>query len=165
VGNADGFDEFYRATCKRMVAYLFAVGGDRAEAQDAAHEAYARAWQHWDQVEHYGDPERWVRNVGWRIQVNRWRKVRGRLAAYRRHGVPEPLPPLKEDTIALVAALRQIPAAQRVALVLHHVLDLPIAEVAQQTGSSVGAVKVRLSRGRHALAKILGTTEPETYHV
>jgi hypothetical protein len=45
-----------------------------------------------------------------RILANRWRKLRGRVSAYRRVGVPEPLPPIKEDTVVLVAALRVSPA-------------------------------------------------------
>jgi len=37
--------------------------GSRAEAEDCVQEAYARAWQRWDKVSGYGDPEAWVRTV------------------------------------------------------------------------------------------------------
>jgi DNA-directed RNA polymerase specialized sigma24 family protein len=43
VRNADEFDEFYRGTYDRILAYLYAAGGDLAEAQDAAQEAYLPA--------------------------------------------------------------------------------------------------------------------------
>ena len=33
--------------------------------------------------------------------------------------------------------------------------DLPVAEVARETGAPVGTVKARLSRGRAALARLL----------
>jgi RNA polymerase sigma-70 factor (ECF subfamily) len=166
VRNTEEFDEFYRMAGERVLSYLYAVGGDLAEAQDAAQEAFARAWQHWTEVENYVDPEQWVRTVGWRILANRWRKLRGRGLAYRRFGIPEPLPPIKEDTVALVAALRRIPTEQRIALALHYLLDLPIATVAEQTGAPVGTVKARLSRGRQALAALLGTSEQlENHHV
>lgn len=39
----DSFDDFYRATRVRVVACLFALTGDLADAQDAAQEAYAKA--------------------------------------------------------------------------------------------------------------------------
>jgi RNA polymerase sigma-70 factor (ECF subfamily) len=92
-------------------------------------------------VKTYTDPEQWVRSVGWRILASRWRKQKGRADAYRRHGLPSPSPEVKEDTVALVAALRQLPVQQRQALVLFHLVDLPVAEIAEQTGVPVGTVK------------------------
>ncbi len=164
--DAGGFDEFYRDTRQRVLQYLYAAsGGDLAEAQDAVAEAYTRAWQRWSQVSTFDDPEAWVRVVAWRILANGWRKLRHRLIAYRRHGVPEASPPVSEDAVALVAALRQLPPEQRIALVLFHIVELPVAGIAEQTGVPVGTVKARLSRGRHALAALLGTTEAETNHV
>jgi len=66
--------------------------------------------------------------------------------------------------VALVAALRQLPEPQRQAIVLHHLLDLPIAQIAAETGVAVGTLKARLARGRAALAAILGTELRETEH-
>jgi DNA-directed RNA polymerase specialized sigma24 family protein len=149
------FDEFYRDTRERLLAYLYAAGGELAEAQDAAQEAYARAWQRWSSVSAMADPEAWVRTVGWRVLANRWRALRGRASAYRRHGVVPPLPGPSEDTVLLVTALRRLPEAQRLAIVLHHVLGLPVASVAVETGVPVGTVKARLARGRQALAALL----------
>ena len=60
-----------------------------------------------------------------------------------------------------MAALRQLPAAQREAIALHYLADLPINEVAAATGVPVGTVKARLSRGRAALAVLLADT-PDT---
>jgi DNA-directed RNA polymerase specialized sigma24 family protein len=42
--------------------------------------------------------------------------------------------------------------------VLHHLADLPVAEVARQLSCSVDAVKTRLVRGRRALLDLLGDT-------
>jgi RNA polymerase sigma-70 factor (ECF subfamily) len=66
--------------------------------------------------------------------------------------------------LALVEALRQIPAAQRRAIVLHHLVGLPVKEIAEETGDSVSAVKVRLSRGRQALASLLEPVEVREDH-
>jgi RNA polymerase sigma-70 factor (ECF subfamily) len=51
--------------------------------------------------------------------------------------------------------LRKIPEAQRVAIVLHHLCDLSVEQVAEETGVPVGTVKARLSRGRAALLPLL----------
>ncbi len=45
-------------------------------------------------------------------------------------------------------------------VVLHHLADLPVAEVAATLGIPVGTVKARLARGRAALARFLSDDEP-----
>jgi RNA polymerase sigma-70 factor (ECF subfamily) len=159
VADADRFDEFYRSTRQRVLAYLYAASGDLAEAQDAAQEAYARAWQRWSQVGTYADPEAWIRTVGWRVLASRWRKLKNGARAYRKIEAPQAVPGPSEESVALVAALRQLPVEQRVALVLHHIVELPVAQIAAETGVPVGTVKARLSRGRQALAALLPITD------
>jgi RNA polymerase sigma-70 factor, ECF subfamily len=56
--------------------------------------------------------------------------------------------------------LRALPVAQRQVLVLHHLVGLPVAEVAHELGLPVGTVKTRLARGRRALARRLAL-DPE----
>ncbi|MEU7803050.1 SigE family RNA polymerase sigma factor [Micromonospora arborensis] len=157
----EGFEEFYRATRHRIVTVLYALSGDLGEAQDAAQEAYVRAWQRWQRIGEYGDPEAWVRLVGHRLLLNRWRKIRNGITAYRRHGPATAVGPPSENTVALVTALRQLPMEQREAIVLHHLADLSVADIALHTGVPAGTVKARLARGRKALALLLGTTVSE----
>ena len=153
--DARAFDAFYVGTRGRLVHQLYALTGDAADAQECVQEAYARAWQRWSQVSGYDDPEAWVRTVARRVALSRWRKARNRVVAYRRHGEPEPVPAPSPDNVALVAALRQLPAAQREALVLHHLCGRSVQEVAGELRVPVGTVKARLSRGRAALAVLL----------
>ena len=58
-----------------------------------------------------------------------------------------------------MAALDRLPADQRRALVLHHLCDLSVAQVATEVGAPVGTVKARLSRGRTALQHLLSANE------
>jgi RNA polymerase sigma-70 factor (ECF subfamily) len=146
------FDAFYAATITRVVGYLYVVLGSVAEAEDAAHEAYARAWQRWPKVSGYDDPEAWVRTVGFRVAMSSWRKAKNRLAAHRNSHSVESVPALSPDRLAVANALRQIPAEQRRALVLHHLQGLTVAEISKETGAPEGTVKARLARGRRALA-------------
>jgi len=71
------------------------------------------------------------------------------------------VPGLGPDHVALVEALRQVPADQRRAMVLHYLVDLPVAEVAHEMGVAVGTVKSWLHRGRTALAARLTDTAEE----
>ena len=157
--DADSFDTFYRASSQRLYHCLYALTGDAAEAQDVVHEAYARAWQRWRTVGTYADPEGWVRTVARRIAVSRWRRARTALVAHRRAGPPPDVPGPDPDAVALIAALARLPGPQRTAVVLHHLVGLPVAEVAREIGVPEGTVKARLSRGRRALALHLDVTE------
>ncbi|KIR65114.1 MULTISPECIES: SigE family RNA polymerase sigma factor [Micromonospora] len=157
----DGFDEFYRGSRQRLLGFVYALTGNLAEAQDAVQEAYIRAWQRWSTVAGYDDPEAWVRVVASRIAVSRWRSLRSRARAYLRHGADDSTPAPSTDTVAVVAALRQLPEEQRTALALYYLLGMPVTEVARETAAPVGTVKARLSRGRTALAGLLAVSDLE----
>lgn len=165
MADTESFDEFYRASRQRLFVALCALTGDAGEAQDAVHEAFARAWQRWDSIRGYGDPEAWVRTVARRIAVSRWRRARNRLTAHRRHGPPPALPGPSASSVALRVALARLPVEQRTAIVLHHLCDLPVSEVARETGVPEGTVKARLFRGRRALAELLNVDLSEDSHV
>ncbi|MEW2519116.1 SigE family RNA polymerase sigma factor [Actinacidiphila alni] len=167
---AADFDQFYAATAKRMVAVVYTITGDLGEAEDAVQEAYARAWQRWPKLVAEGDPAPWVRTVAVRLAVSTWRKARNRMRAHFRHGPPPDAPALAPDRVALIAALRTLGDDQRTAVVMHHLLDLPVEEIARQTGVSGAAVRARLSRGRRALGALLqddpadeGTGDPAVH--
>lgn len=150
------FSAFYDATWGRTVACTYALTGELGAAEDVAQEAYSRAWPHWQSLREYDDPGAWVRQVATRLAVSRWRRTRTALSFVSRSRPPEPASPPSETTVALVAALRQIPESQRRAIVLHHLADLSVHEVARLENCPEGTIKARLSRGRAALAELLG---------
>lgn len=154
------FDAFYSGSVQRLTGQLYAITGSRAEAEDCIQEAYARAWQRWDKVADYGDPEAWVRTVAYRISVSAWRKAANMRAAHRRQWTPAAARGLNPDYVAIIAALRKIPPRQRQAIVLHHLVGLSVEEIARETGAAAGTVKARLSRGRQAMAPYLADSEP-----
>lgn len=148
------FAEFYTATHRVATAQVYAMIGNWHEAQEAVQEAYARALARWSHVSRYDEPLAWVRTVAYRVSVSRWRKARRLvLGSERDTEVPGPL----ETHVTLVAALQRLPPTQREALVLHYLADLPVAQIAAQLGVPEGTVKARLSRGRAAMAQIIGT--------
>ncbi|GAA1501167.1 SigE family RNA polymerase sigma factor [Dactylosporangium maewongense] len=160
---AADFDALYDARYGDVVAMVYALAGDLAEAQDLAQEAFCRAWQRWGDVSRYDDPLAWIRRVAANLATSRWR--RGRVArAYLGRERTTDVPALSPDHVALVAALRRLPKEQRRAVVLHHLIDLPVAEVAREMDAAVGTVKSWLHRGRAALAAELAHTIEEVTH-
>ncbi|MGW7525972.1 SigE family RNA polymerase sigma factor [Streptomyces sp. NPDC054783] len=156
----DEFDLFYTAACPRLVGQLYALMGDYAEAQDVVQEAFARAWERRSSVlSGDRDPEAWIRTVAHRLAMSRWRRARRWWELVRGETVPRPVPEPSPDHVALVAALRRLPEAQRTAIVLHHLCDLSVEQIAAESDAAVGTVKARLSRGRAALAAHLASEE------
>ncbi|NDL58464.1 SigE family RNA polymerase sigma factor [Phytoactinopolyspora mesophila] len=149
------FDAFYNASNRRVLHQMYAMTGNLADAQECTQEAYARAWQRWKTVSQADNPEAWIRTVAWRIAASRWRKAKNAVTAISRYGAPETTAPPSPDHVALVTALRQIPEAQRRAIVLHHLVGMTVDEVAHETGAPSGTIKARLTRGRAALAELL----------
>ena len=76
-----------------------------------------------------------------------------------RAGPPPHAPQVSVEAIALLAALRTLPIRQRQVLVLHHLVGMPVEEVARTLSLPSGTVKSTLARGRRALAVLLDDLE------
>jgi RNA polymerase sigma-70 factor (ECF subfamily) len=161
--SSEDFDAFYAGTSRRVFGQVYAITGNVGEAEDAVAEAYARAWHRWSYVSRCEAPEAWVRTVASRVAVSMWRKAVNRLRAHDRSAqeAQDPAAGLSPDHVALVAALRRIPANHRRVVVLHHLVGLSVDEVAREVAAPVGTVKVWLSRGRQAMRRHLLDDEPD----
>lgn len=158
------FDEFYTASAQRVTSQVYAMIGNRDEAQECVQEAFARAWAQRRQLRDVQHREAWVRTTAYRIAVSRWRRMKlGRRhpdRALQSSGVasgPD------EIYVSIVAALKHLPPAQRQAIVLHHLADLPVRDVAVELGVPENTIKTRLRRGRAALATLLA--DDPAHHV
>jgi len=149
------FTSFYAASFPRLVGQLYAMTRDQSEAQDAVQEAFARAWACRGKLDRNGSPEAWVRVTAWRIAASRWRRAREGMRLLLLAAWPEVTAGPGPDRVAFVDALRRVPAEQRRALVLFHLCDLTVDQIAAETGVRPGTVKARLARGRAALAPYL----------
>ena len=155
VGN---LSELYHACYRRLVAQLYAFTTDVSEAQDVVQEAFARALARPKGLADVENPEAWLRTVAINVVRRRWRRrkvldaimLRDRPTVRLTEPAPEP------ERADLRAALARIPTQFREVIVLHYLADLPVDEVAAVLGIPVGTVKSRLSRGRAALAAMLG---------
>lgn len=153
---AEYLREVYDASYRKLVRQLLGITGNLLEAEDVVQEAFVRAIDHAERFHRVDNPEAWLRAVAVNLWRSRWRRLRGfakvapRLAHDQARSVEN-----GTDRLALLAALRALPRAQREVIALHHLADLPVHEVAGTLGIPVGTVKARLARGRAALAVLL----------
>lgn len=157
------FDEFYEANVQRLTLMLYAYTADLHLAQDCVQEAFTRAWPRWRRLVEYDNPAAWIRRVALNIASNRWQRLRAARAhahLHRETVVDGPGP----ERVALARALATLPERHRRVLVLFHIADLSVAEIAAQEMVSEGTVKSWLHRGRAALAARLSDTDSEAHH-
>jgi RNA polymerase sigma-70 factor, ECF subfamily len=159
VADTEGFEEFYTATVGRLLGAMYPVTGDLHEAEEIVQEAFARASTRWSRLRDYDVPEAWVRRVAMNLAADRGRRLQRQARALLRTGPPPSVPPASVEAMALAEALRTLPMRQRQAIVLYHLIDLPVEEVAATLGTRSGTVKSLLARGRRTLAARLGDPE------
>jgi RNA polymerase sigma-70 factor (ECF subfamily) len=150
--------EAYQAFYRRLVAALYGLTGDFAEAQDLVQEAYARALARPSVFLDVTDPEAWLRTVAVNLARTKWRRRRLFDTLVRTGRVirtPDSVPGADPNRVALIAALQRLSRPTREAIVLHHLADMSVYEVAEALQVPVGTVKARLSRGRTMLAALL----------
>jgi RNA polymerase sigma-70 factor (ECF subfamily) len=157
------FEEFYAGTVRRMLGQLFPIIGDLHEAEEVVQEAFARASVRWARLRDYDVPEAWVRRVAMNLAADRARTLRRQTSAILKLSPPPEVPAVSVEALALAEALRTLPVRQRQVIVLHHLVDLPVEEVARTLGVRDGTVKSLLARGRRALAAKLGEAEEVLY--
>jgi RNA polymerase sigma-70 factor (ECF subfamily) len=126
------FDDFYAAHYADLTVQVHAYFGARHEAQDVVQEAFCRALARWRQVSGYDDPAAWVRRVAWNLATSRWRRWRTIRAFHNRQRAEPVVDGPGPERLALIEALAALPAAQRRAMVLHYLADLPVAEIADR---------------------------------
>ncbi|MEO5663533.1 MAG: sigma-70 family RNA polymerase sigma factor, partial [Nocardioides sp.] len=139
----DVFDASYR----KLVVQMYGVTGSMDEAEDLVQESFVRAAAIGRRFRAVENPEAWLRTTAINAHRSRWRKLRnGRRAQDRMLGPSDPQG--IDDHLTLVAALRTLPEDQRVAIALHHLADLPVAQVADELGVPIGAIERRGARRR-----------------
>jgi RNA polymerase sigma factor (sigma-70 family) len=147
--------EVYEVSYQRLVVQMLALCGNQADAEEAVQEAFVQALRRRREFAEVRNPEGWLRTVALNRLRNGWRHA----AVVRRFltAVPGPAAPLElgPDHVALVEALSSLTEDERVVVVLHHLADRRIDEIAEEVGVPVGTVKSRLSRGRAHLAGLM----------
>ena len=140
--NGDGsFEAFFAETYASVFRGLAVAFRDPLLAEEAAREAFTRAYTRWERVRSMDRPAGWTYVVAVRVARRHRRDLLGDTAglAFAHDAANEVV-----DRVTMQAAIQELPTRQRVALVLRHYADLPLDEIARAMGCAVGSVKSTL---------------------
>ncbi|WP_037813538.1 MULTISPECIES: RNA polymerase sigma factor SigJ [Amycolatopsis] len=151
-----------------LIRAAYRLTGTRADAEDAAQEAWLRL-SGLDDAGRAGirDLRGWLTAVVGRICLDRLRSAAVQREKYVGEWLPEPIvtpfgAPASEDPLeaavrddglrmAAMVVLDRLTPEQRVAFVLHDAFAVPFAEIADVLGCSPAAARQHASRGRRAV--------------
>lgn len=140
------FTDFVEQHWESLVRNAYLVCGHWETAQDAAQEALIAVYRAWPRIDPARGALAYARKTVVRKAVDEGRRP------WRREAPNEHLPDQAIDAdvelgLALRAALAGLPRGQRACIVLRHLEDLSVSEVAEILGCSEGTVKSQTAKG------------------
>ncbi len=165
-GDKAAFGKLIEAFQGPVYNLAYRMLNNSGEAEEAAQEAFIRAWTKLDMY----DPKRkfstWLLSITSNYCIDQIRKRRALLLS-----IDEPLPPhpaltsdkaqgpeaqmaSSEQQDLVQRLLQELPEEYRTAVILRYWQEMSYEEIAETTGSTVSAIKSRLFRARKQLAEI-----------
>jgi len=153
-GRLEAFDGVYAALSGRIRGYLLSQCRDAARADDLLQETFLQMHRSRRTYEPGRPVTPWVFAIARHVYLMHRRSAGRRLrfedtlaADARSNDVAHDAVRALADTDEVRRALREVPADQRDALLLHHVEGWSFAEIAAKLGIRVNAAKTRAFRG------------------
>jgi RNA polymerase sigma factor (sigma-70 family) len=170
-----GFIALFHALRHVVFSTALRVTGRWADAEDLTAEAFLRAYRALsgyppDRIQAL-QPRAWLLTIALNLWRNSQRDASRRPATESaEHLLDPPDPPDPRSDVEqavgehetdreLADLLAVLPPEQRAAVVLRHVVDLPVAEVAAILGRPEGTVKAQISRGLRRLRELYPTAQ------
>lgn len=162
-GDQSAFAELVETYQGAVYNLTYRMLGNAREAEDAAQEAFLRAYQHLDRYDPARPFKTWLLSIASNHCIDRLRKRRLTWLS-----IDEPLPPHPalaskaeapeqaaisgERAAAVQNLLADLAPDYRAAVVLRYWYDMPYAEIAAVLETTESAIKSRLFRARRMLA-------------
>jgi RNA polymerase sigma-70 factor (ECF subfamily) len=149
------FERFFLTHEARVSGYLWRMTGDRQTACDLSQETFLRAWQRFDQISAYEQPDAWLIRVATNLALQHLRRRRAPVGAAVAldemfdPGVSDPGQRFPQRDLVRETLLA-LPPRARALLVLREVYGLSGEETAAALGMTPNAAKVALFRARES---------------
>jgi RNA polymerase sigma-70 factor, ECF subfamily len=159
-GDTQAFGALVAPRLARAMRMARAILASEADAADAVQDTFLAAWVHLAELRDPARFDAWLNQALANQCRDALRRRRRRVREVRMEDV-EPVRPDSSaaslERAALLAAFDRLSVSDRQILVLRHLEDLPIDEVARRLGIPAGTAKSRLFAARRALERALET--------
>lgn len=169
------FTTFMRNYQNMVFSTAVRLVGNEAQAEDISQEVFLKAYEHFDNLQSSPTAGGWLKTVTTNLSLNHLTRYRNRwrfFSEFTRHGdaadsedAPEVEFASPENFLGeldsgerrawVERALEELPAHQRVPLILFHFEEMPYDEIAKKLRISLSKVKTDILRARAALAQVL----------
>lgn len=168
-GDQDAYASIVYAYQDSVYNLCYRILGERGEAEDAAQEAFLRAYLNLSRYDRERSFKTWVLSIASNYCIDRLRRrrlqwmslddepVADRLALHSADPEPEPATLDRERSQAIQKMLGELSPDYRAVVVLRYWYEYSYAEIADMLETTESAVKSRLFRARQALADKLGS--------
>lgn len=161
-GNRAAFSELVRYHREGVINVVYRMCGDVHLAEDAAQEAFIRAWQHLPSYQHRSPFRNWLYRIATNLALDMLRRERDmvdvdEVQLRTRTKGPEDSVDQSERAEMVRTAVLALPSASRAVLVLREYEGLSYKEIANTLGIPIGTVMSRLNYARGCLAKSLAS--------
>lgn len=156
------FRELYQANFRPVQGYAVNRLGAADDVPDVVAEVFTIAWRRLADIPPPPADRFWLYGTARRViarrhrSAGRLRNLLGRLAAQRHPMQQQPAGAIDPVTEHVLAALAQLKAADREALLLVHWEQLSYAEAALVLGCSANAVGIRVHKAKARMRALLG---------
>ena len=157
-GDVDAFEALVAARLNRAFRTASAILGSEADAHDVVQEAFVATWRHLPRLRDRTKFDAWLN----KMIVNRCRDALRRRRRSREVDLGGAMGLQQEDSTgaaadmaALTAAFERLSLGHRHLLVMHHLHQVPVADLARELGIPEGTTKWRLHAARAALTRAL----------
>lgn len=166
-GDQDAFAELLYTFQDPIYNLCYRMLGESGEAEDAAQEAFLRAYTNLHRYDMQRSFKTWLMSIASNHCIDRLRKRRmhfvslddeptaAALALSSSDPLPEQMTLQNERSEAFQNLLMQLDAEYRIAVILRYWYDYSYAEIAQARNTTESAVKSRLFRARRKLAEFI----------
>jgi RNA polymerase sigma-70 factor (ECF subfamily) len=159
-GDEPAFRQLSRRHLPAMLGLARRILGNAADAEDVAQEAMLRVWTHAPRWQPLAAFRTWLTRVVVNLCLDRKRRAQW-VALEAAGDIVDPAPGATDKTEQdererlVAAAIAELPARQRTAIVLTYGDGMSNAEVADILDTSVSAVETLLVRGKQNLRRAL----------
>lgn len=168
-GDQSAFAKLLQKYRRQVYTLTMRMLGQEQDAEDAAQDAFIRAFQSLESCDPNRPFLRWIYRIGYNLCVDRYRRRRHVTISldepfgeekFRRELVDETPGPeerldMKEEQRRLTELLSSLPPRYRAVVVLRHQDDLSYEEIADILNLPLGTVKARMHRAHNLLRKML----------